>query len=287
MAKRVGANTRKRAVTRRAEIHKGLRRSIVRIGSALVICTAAGGLLYAGTIGISEFRNRMEKSDLLNVKEISVKGSIRTEEQKIIARCGLRPGMKLYSIKKDVVKSAVSADPWVKSVKLKKKLYGRVIIEITERDPVALVNFGTIMQVDEDGVLLPLPDGSVSLLPLVSGLRDTVDEAGRRVIDKKGTERLNEFLREAGKVDGGLFSRFSQLDLSHDYMVRLVLKGVPSVIDIGTEDIVERLNQLLEIEKILSTEKFLPARINLCYQNLAYVTQRSEVEEEIVRSVAD
>ena len=196
MAKRVGANNRKRAVTRRAEIRKGLRKSIVRIGSALFICTAVGGLLYAGTIGFSEFRNRIEKSDLLNVKEISVKGSLRTEEQKIIARCGLRPGMKLYSIKKDVVKSAVSADPWVKSVKLKRKLNGRVIIAIAEREPVALVNFGTIMQVDDEGVLLPLPNGSVSLLPLVSGLRDTVDEAGRRVIDKKEQKGSMNFLRK-------------------------------------------------------------------------------------------
>ncbi|NLG16752.1 MAG: FtsQ-type POTRA domain-containing protein [Fibrobacter sp.] len=280
MSKRKGANNRKKASSRKASLRKGFRKSLPKALLTMLVCGAVGGLFFAGLLGYSELKIRLENSSLLNVKRIAVEGNTRISSENVIARCGLKPGMKLYSVKKGAVQAAVSADPWVKSVKVIRKLRGDVIIKIAERKPFALVNNGLIMQADPDGVLLPITKGAASTFPLFSGLRDTLDGSGQRVIVAEDMKRVKSFLELADRSESRLLSRLSQIDFSEQYRIRMVIKGFPTVIDIGVENIIERLNQMAELEGILSAENPFPARINLCYQNLAFVTQGVETTEE-------
>ncbi len=278
MSKRKGANNRIKASSRKASLRKGFRKSLSKALWGMLICGAVGGVVFAGLLGYSELKIRLGNSSLLNVKRITTEGNTRISSENIIAGCGLKPGMKLYSVKKGAVKAAVSADPWVKSVKVKRKLSGDVIIKIVERKPFALVNNGLIMQADPDGVLLPLTEGAVSALPLFSGLRDTLDGSERRVIAGEDMKRVRSFLELADRSESRLLPRLSQIDFSEQHRIRMVIKGFPTVIDIGVENIIERLNQMVELEEILTAENSYPARINLCYQNLAFVTQGVETK---------
>ena len=287
MSKRVGANNRKKTAARRGKRVKVARKFLVRSLLILLVGAIAVAIAVGGIAGYSSLAGKLEKSDLFGVKKIRVVGNLHMPSEKLVARCGIEKGTKLYRIKAAAVKAAIGADPWIKTVDLKRELNGTVVIKIAERVPVALVNIGGVFQIDREGVLLPLIRDTSSQLPLISGLRDTLDVEGRRVISPDQMDCLNDFVDRARKADGTLINRISQIELSGGRRIRFVMQSSPLVIEIGSDEIERKLQYLKQLEGVLQCQSPVPLRIDLRYQNLAYVMQRENVSEEAVQAVSD
>jgi hypothetical protein len=67
----------------------------------------------------------------------------------------------------------------------------------------------------------------------------------------------------------------------------ITLQSLPTIVQIDLNTIEEQLPNLVQMERILQNSIPTPLKINLCYQNLAFVTQPVTVKSEVVQSVAD
>ena len=287
MGKRQGANSRRKRAERKGKALVEARKVLARSGLVLLVAGALTALVISGVLGYSELVGLVQRSSFLNIRELTVRGNAHISTKEILERSGINVQMKLYAIKHDSVRTILGKQPWINSVRLIRNLSGKVVIDITERKPVALVNLGVVYMVDMHGVLLPFTPGIATALPLFSGLRDTVDDAGRKVLTQGGMERVRAFLGGAAYADQHLASQISQVDFSDPQKLRIAFQTITAVVEVDERSIAERLHCLKQMHGMWQNEGTTVTKVNLCYQNLAFVTQRVAMKSEIVHAVTD
>lgn len=287
MVKRVGANGRKINASRKSKRKHTMRKLAVKTIAAMLVVGGGAFVVFLGYDGLMKIKDSYEDSSLLSVKNVFVKGTANVPEEKVLALSGLKTGMKIYKISEKRIDTLLSRNPWIESVKLAKSLQGIVKLEIIERKPVAIINMGTVGLIDMHGVILPLKSGIPTSLPLVSGLRDSIDSHGRKNITADGMKRLKDFFKQVRLTDENLMSTISQIDLSDREKIKITFQSCPTIFELDAGSVALRLNHLKQLEGVLQGMAQVPARINLCYQNLAFVTQPVAVKNEVIQAVSD
>ncbi|GAW92140.1 cell division protein FtsQ/DivIB [Calderihabitans maritimus] len=112
------------------------------------------------------------QSSLFDVRKVVVKGLSTVDRQQIIQLSGIQPGLNILRLDVNRIKTKVLTHPMIKSVKVSRRFPDRVVIEITERNPLALIPSATgFMVVDEEGsVLKKVQEISNLSLPLLTGV---------------------------------------------------------------------------------------------------------------------
>ena len=286
MGKRVGANNRKKKDERKGKLRSGAK-TVSAGGIKVTIVIAIVSLAaFACVKGYSRAKAALDHSSYFTVSGIQVQGASIIPAAEIIKRCGIKEKMKTYQIKTDSVTAAMMADSRIESVKLVRKLGGVVVLKIIERKPVALVNLGVIFQVDRNGMLFPLAPGIISDLPIVSGVKDTIDSSGRRKLTCESINRIKNFFNK-GKYCGSIMNRISQINFLSSGKILVALQSHSTLIEMSDSQLEEKFQKLINIEYLLKNDQNAPARINLCYSNLAFVTNRESNKADTVRDVVN
>ncbi|HUI93649.1 MAG TPA: FtsQ-type POTRA domain-containing protein [Chitinivibrionales bacterium] len=268
MHKHVGANRRRRHGEKRraagramGKAASGLLRYAKFAVIALLVC--GGGIVAA--VKLVPWVNR---SSLFTVKTIVVDGCVRVDKAEAVRLIGIAPGMRMTQVKPAAVRQALERMPWVRRAHVARRFPSTVAIRIEERQPIALVNCGRVKYLDADGVMLPLFAATYSNLPVVSGFWP--DSAGR--LSETALCRVKQFLADCEASNASAAKRISQADFSLPRTVRITLEDAPAVIEINeaqTAELLRRLQQIVQGEQ--NAARGLPKRINLCYENLAYL----------------
>lgn len=99
--------------------------------------------------------------------------------ESLIARAGVPLGINLFAVDRDAVARAVSQEPWVKRVHVRRELPSTLAIDVVEREAACSVALGPLYLSDGDGDVFKraTPDEAAAL-PVVTGVaRDEyVDE---------------------------------------------------------------------------------------------------------------
>lgn len=287
MAKRVGVNNRKKINERKGKLRSGVK--AVSAGGVKIFAVTAGIALvvFACVKGYSKAMTALDRSSYFTVSGIQVQGASIIPAAEILKLCGIKEKMKTYGIKTDSVTAAITADSRIESVKLIRKLGGGIVLKITERKPIAFVNLGVIFQVDRNGMLFPLAQGIVIDLPVVSGVKDTIDSSGRRKLTCGSMNRIRNFFNEGKACGGSILNRISQIEFLKSDRILVALQSHPTLIEMSDSQLYEKFNKLINIEYLLQNDRNAPARINLCYSNLAFVTHRENEKSDTVRAVVN
>jgi len=89
------------------------------------------------------------------IKKITVKGNSKISTKEILKIANIYPGMKIFSLDKNAVKSRIQSLVWVKNAKIDYEAFGEVVITIEQRIPSAIVYNGKIFyEVDNSGVII-------------------------------------------------------------------------------------------------------------------------------------
>ncbi len=266
MHKRMGANRRRIHGEKRRALGKAVKKAVTRGASfstvAVVAVCVIGGAVFAA-VKIASWINR---SPLFVVSTIRVEGAVRVDTMDAVKLSGITPGMRMTAVRPAVCEKGIEKNAWVRCAHVQRHLPNTVTIRLEEREPIVLVNSGRVRYMDKDGVLLPLFGGTYSCLPVVSGL--ALDAAGRCTVGS--VERVRRFLDDCG--DEPVARRISQIDFSKATMVRIRIEDFPAVVELSesqTRTGIRRLGQLVESAR--QEPAGTPKRINLCYENLAYV----------------
>ena len=106
----------------------------------------------------------------LRLDEIFVTGRDKTPKKDLLDALNAARGMPLTAVDINLARENIQRLPWVKSVRIERRLPCCLYIRIKERTPVAVWQHkGNYNPVDEDGQVIEIPTDKLNGLPLVVG----------------------------------------------------------------------------------------------------------------------
>jgi cell division septal protein FtsQ len=160
---------------RKRDLSHRWRRRMWLAAAGVVVCVCAFALYEWGDqlkTRAAAARAFVLDSPYFYVREIQVRGGNKVGGSEIVAMAGLRHGMNLWKIQPTVIEKKIAKHPWVRRVLVRREFPRRVVIEVEERKPKAIVAIGKLYYVDGDGVVFKeVGDGENVEFPLLTGLR--------------------------------------------------------------------------------------------------------------------
>jgi cell division septal protein FtsQ len=277
-SKRRGANSRKNYVRKKKRLASRVKRVLPMTTVTVVLVIAGISLFASGTVSIGKVVAAVEKSDFFRVKKIAVKGTKRFEKAEIVRLAGIETPIKIYKVKVASVVATLRAEPWIEKARCIKKWWGTVVIEIKERNPVALIHVGEISLVDTYGFILPMEPGTDYVLPLIHGIKVKSDSDGRRFVDSLTMKRINVFMESLGNDDRQWMEAISQVDMSNSSMARCYVKDADLTVSLPYEVDRKKLRNLRYMMRSMERENSGES-IDLRYDNIAFVSMAAENKE--------
>jgi hypothetical protein len=287
MAKRVGANSRRNSARRNAQLKGAVKKNALRSFLTIIIISSSAVGLFFGYRSIGAGIKKIQSSEMLTVKGVIVSGNKNVQTDIILKKAELTESKKIYEIHQKKISDSLSSNPWIEKVKVTKNWSRKIVISITERKPIALVSFGKIFYMDKTGVLIPLVKNVISEMPLISGVRDSIDKSGLRRVCKEDLERINAFLHNARSFDKELLGSITQVEFSKEDRLLLSFQAYSTIVEIDQKNLVSRLRCLERLQDVIEKDSVPPVRINMCYSNIAFVTQADTVKNKSVQAVAN
>ena len=164
-------------------------------------------------------RDRLAKTApyrlLFLVPKVSVEGCVYLGEAEVRKAAGLdRPVDILRADLNRAEARLLKKAPRVERARIVRALPRRIVIEVVERRPVAVVRGGRMFETDDRGVILPpLVTGVLPDVPVVSGVRVADARAGKAIKDPRYARALRH-LRALARPAVGLPHPVSQVDVS-------------------------------------------------------------------------
>jgi cell division protein FtsQ len=217
---------------------------------ALLVVTAVslyrwGDRLAAGVLAARAF---VIDSPYFSVREIKVRGGENVGGSEIVAIAGLKHGMNIWKIEPAAIEKKIARAPWVRRVVVRREFPRRVVIDVEERIPKAIVAMGKLYYVDGDGVIFKeVGDGENVQFPLLTGFRPEALNTS----DPRVRTRLQDAVRLAELM---AHDAHTLSEIHFDTSDRVVLYTVdyPVALHMGSGDWETKLRRL---ERVLSLWK--------------------------------
>lgn len=191
--------------------------------------------------------------DRFYVHAAEVNGEHYTDSGEVYRLAGVE-GYSVFWINPQKSARQIEALPFVRSASVRPILPDKVRIDLTEREPVAVVRFADrVYWADEEGVLLP-PVGQLEHVPILEDLEgSSVDESGR--IDGQlvaSVQELDRFLPDISRFS------FDQVRGLHFYLAdgTLVIMG-------SEQGLARRVQELFAVQTALANQGQLVSEIDL------------------------
>jgi cell division septal protein FtsQ len=227
----------------------------------------AGGIIVLALVVVVgyELYGVLAHTTFLRLDRIEVNTLQRLTRDEVIALAGVKPGDDLLTMKLKRVGEQLQKNPWAEKVKVRRYFPHTLAIDITEREPVAVINMGYLYYLDKKGeIFKPLNEGDRLDYPVLTGF--TEEELGK---DPAGSR---EMLKRARDLIALLTSRTAirmedvseiHCDKGYGFTLFLANGGVP--VKLGNDAFDEKLNRLARIYQDLQ-----PQMANLVYIDLDY-----------------
>jgi len=118
----------------------------------LVLLVLAAGL--AGRLG---FRV-LTRSDIFRLTEVTVTGNTTVDESRLLSLAGLRPGINLLTLDRRAALAGITGLRWIRKAELHVQWPSRVLIQVQEYQPLALV---ALQEEEREGLYYVARDGTL------------------------------------------------------------------------------------------------------------------------------
>ncbi len=146
-------------------------------------------VLVMGVLLIFSY-NLVLTSPWLKLEKTTVKGCANTTEQDLLLVSGIKPATNILALNVDGIARKIKTNPWVEEVYVVRELPNRLIIEIQERKPMALVKReDSLYFMDSQGVIFKKFEGEEANLPVLTGCAE--DGKEDPVLVRKSIELIN------------------------------------------------------------------------------------------------
>ena len=163
-----------------------------RLGSTLLSVVSVVVLLAGGAYALLQVMT----SPRLAVRTVEVRGNVRADEDTLMAYGGLRVGQSIFEMSLDETARNLRRHPWVADATVTRAFPDRVVVQIREQEPTALVSLGGVYLANASGeVFKRWALGDPRDLPLITGLSRedvTAGEGAAHALIAEGIEVAND-----------------------------------------------------------------------------------------------
>jgi cell division protein FtsQ len=250
---------------RKRNAERWKRRLVVVCSAALLTVALWAGYRLRGEVAakIAAAGRFVFENTYFSVREIQVRGGEKVGGDEIIALTGLRQGMNIWKVQPAEIEKKLAQHPWVRGVLVRREFPGRVVGEIEERVPKAIVAMRRLYYVDADGVVYKeIGEGENVSLPMLTGLRpDDLAAANPKI-----RRRIQEALRLADLMakDAHILS-----EIHFDAADRLVVytTSYPIALHMGSGDWAGKLKRLNRILSLWSGQEARLAALDVSFRD--------------------
>lgn len=220
-------------------------RAFIRRAARTVGCLAAiVALGYGSYFGYRYFSTLTLDLTLLRVEKFEVVNARRLTREEVMELAGVKEGDGMLSLNLRAIGDQLRKNPWLEQVKVRRYFPHTLSIELSEREPVAVVNMNYLYYMDRNGeVFKPLTQGDSLDYPVVTGMSEEElgkDPAGSRAALRSAVEMI-------ALLHNGTDLRLddiSEIHLDKGYGVTLFTAngGVP--IKVGNDNFAAKLARL-------------------------------------------
>jgi cell division protein FtsQ len=147
------------------------RRLIGALGESIGALTLLAAATFFSVLFIYAY-NYLLSASYFEIKEISVRGVKELTEKDILAMAKIQQRSNILAVSTDVVAGRIAANPWVKHIYVGRELPDRLVLDVRERTPIALLKqAGNFYLMDGEGVVFKkLSKGDDVDLAIVTGV---------------------------------------------------------------------------------------------------------------------
>jgi cell division protein FtsQ len=207
------------------------------------------------------------RTTFLRVDRIEVNSLKKLHREEVIALAGVKSGDDMLAMKPRQIGEHLLKNPWVEKVNVRRYLPHTLTIEITEREPVAVVNMGYLYYMDKKGeVFKPLTEGDRLDYPILTGINEEdmwKDPAGARAALKEALDLIA--LLAGGKVLTLADISEIHFDKGYGFTLFTIRGGVP--VKLGNSSYGEKLARLGRIYQGLQAQMPTLEYIDLDYND--------------------
>jgi cell division protein FtsQ len=186
-------------------------------------------------------------SDHFTVQTIDVRGNKRLASQDVIELSDIRQGVSTFDLNLEIIGQKLAENDWISSAHIMRKLPQGIVIDISEREAVFIINLDYLYYVDNAGEIFKVLRGGDTLdYPLATGLER------QQLLDdpQQATERLQYIAQMITDWQRSKFFNtkwIAQIDIEPKggYTLYTDPLGVP--IRVGSSDFSAKIDRLEQI----------------------------------------
>lgn len=210
----------------------------------------------------------------LRLGEVDISGLKHLERQDVLNAMQVPRNASVLTLNMNELAARVEALPWVKSAVVRLDLPRRLVVEVAEREPIAVIAAEDFLLLDEDGKLFLRisPDENPGLI-LVTGFTGSNLQEGE-TLPPQPLRELRRLLPALKRAQGWLPAQLiteCRWRSDEGFVLFVTQKAIP--IELGLDDPDQALGRLQRIFAMLKEHQWFDSvtRIDLDYPNRAYV----------------
>ena len=202
------------------------------------------------------------------VRSVVITGNEHLTDEELKTMAGLGNEENLISVSGSRISSKMMESPWIRSVAVRKEFPDRLLINISEAEPFALLDMkGKVFIVDDRGTMLEeLRDIAVPFLPIISS----------NPFQEKGAFQEAIILAKAIKTTG-LLSGKDHIEIISHKTQEMSVNIDGTVVKVGEGEYEDKLARLADIEKEIKDRNISVDYIDLRFANRVLVSPVNEV----------
>lgn len=194
------------------------------------------------------------RSDIFRMNTVSVQGNQVLNQQQILNRAGIRPGINLLSMDIDQLEASIRQEKWVEQVWIKRRWPSTVEIIIREYKPFALINLEDngskqLYYVNRNGIVFAPSTTKRDLdYPVINGKFTAGELAEMKLSEASQVSLAMEFLRLTDRGNQILPTQaISEINIDPAEGLVVYLVDYPFPIYMGKEKIRLRFSRLVKV----------------------------------------
>jgi cell division septal protein FtsQ len=236
-----------------------------------VLILALGTLLASGAFVIYVVR-----SPYFQVRDVEVRGTDRISRTHVMKLIGWPKTQSIFEVPIRRIEAVLKRNPWVEHAQVRRKFPDRLIVDVTERRPRAVVHLGDLFYVDQEGVVFKrVAKGDKLNFPILTGLKDNdiTGPEGRELLAR--ALELQTLLEEEARFGA---SKVSEINVSKSLGFSVITTGKAVEIRFGFDNFPLKMESLNKLFAQLDSRQLRARLIDLSFRNLVVVRPDQRLE---------
>ncbi len=196
------------------------------------------------------------KTSFFHISSIEVYGNEKITDEKLMLASGIMIDENIFKINLKMAKENIMLHPYVKDVKVRRKLPNKILINIDERKEVAVIDYiGSYIYIDEEGIILNiLSEKNDEQIMETRGAEIDKPKIGNKIAFSHDNieKTLLEFINYSKKL--GLADSFNIVDIDENGKITIGMNTGAEVAFGTLDDVKYKLKFLVSILKELESK---------------------------------